>query len=260
MEIISPDVGKVFNNLVDFFKIFSFRYEPSTDLHLIFSDIPYPFHNICIVGDSASLQPAALDKIIQQFAATNIASFCLFIQGATVSTQLDDLLQSKKFEKSSTFAGLLKELSDDTYPIELPANTKIVMVEAMDQLEDWVIPFKTGFDHGDKSAAKVIEHFKKLFTNKNIKHFILYHHAQPIGCASLFITDEIAGFYNLAVDVKYQNSGLGLMLQKTRLNVAREIKCTVATMEAAAISEHMAYKLGFEKVTNFIPYLYHFNA
>jgi hypothetical protein len=258
MEAISLVKDDLFSNLAEFFKMFSTRYVHSGGCHFVFSDIAFPFNNICLIPDDSLLAPAAVDNIIQQYAASHTKSFCIFTQSEKLPDQLESYLEAKSFAKSSSFSGLIKKLNHEQYNFELPVNNKIVIVDNPRQLNDWMVPFKIGFGYSDDAAATLLKHLIKSFTNTNIKHFLLFHHTQPIGCASLFFDGTTAGFYNLTVIPEFRDSGLGLMLQKARLNFAVERKCKMALMQAAAISEHMARKLGFSKVTNFIPFIYTF--
>ncbi len=251
--------AQIIENLIAFFKMISISYQPSTSACLMFSDIPNPINNMAIIHPGVTLTPDLIDEITQEYRAQQIARFCIFKENDADDELLAKTFAAKKFYKGPSFAGLTNDLTLEPYKYSVPAEFHPVMVESVQQLNDWSVPFKIAFEYDEPSIVALLPHYAKLIHQNDLKHFIFYKNIEPVACASIFIHNGVAGFYNLGVLPKYRQAGLGLMLQKLRLNFALENHCKAAVMEAAAISEHMAKKLGFKNNTVFSPYYYHFS-
>jgi N-acetylglutamate synthase-like GNAT family acetyltransferase len=250
----------IIENLISFSKCISISYQPSKSACLIFSDILNPINNIAIIMPAATLTSEQIDDIILEYQTQQIASFCLFKEADADDHEVEKWLQSKNFHKGSSSAGLTNDLTGQPFKFVIPSEFHPVMVENVQQLNDWSVPFKTAFEYDEQSIVALLPHYAKLINNENLKHFTFYKNIEPVACASIYIHNGVAGFFNLGVLPQYRQAGLGLILQKMRLNFAMENHCKCAVMEAASISEHMAKKLGFKSVTQFNPYYYHFSS
>lgn len=87
-------------------------------------------------------------------------------------------------------------------------------------------------------------------------HYIAFADGAPVGCASLFITGEIAGIYNVVTVPTYRRRGIGAALTSFALRDARDRGCTLGALQASPMSVSMYRALGFEEVCTISHYVW----
>jgi GNAT superfamily N-acetyltransferase len=121
---------------------------------------------------------------------------------------------------------------------------KISVVENSKDLSAWIAPVKIAFEMDDRSALRYqrcLEHAHHQFI-----HFIAKKNGLIVAAASLFLHDEIAGLYNLAVLPEFRRQGIATALHYARLNEAKSKGYKHATLQASPMASTLDSSLGFE--------------
>jgi ribosomal protein S18 acetylase RimI-like enzyme len=120
----------------------------------------------------------------------------------------------------------------------------ISVVEDGKDLNDWIDPVKVAFEMDDSAALhyqKCLEHAHPQFI-----HFTAKKNNHVIASASLFLHNEIAGLYNLAVLPEFRRQGIATALHCVRLNEAKNRGYKHATLQASPMASELGRALGFE--------------
>ncbi|KTD64092.1 GNAT family N-acetyltransferase [Legionella spiritensis] len=134
---------------------------------------------------------------------------------------------------------LNKEFKQDSVP-----DIKISVVDNGNDLSHWIAPVKVAFEMDDRMALRYqrcLEQAHRQFT-----HFTAKKNGLVVAAASLFLHDEIAGLYNLAVLPEFRRQGIATALHYARLNEAKSRGYKHATLQATPMASALDNALGFE--------------
>jgi len=125
-----------------------------------------------------------------------------------------------------------------------PKNIIITKVENGRDLSEWITPVQVAFELDTTAALR----YRTCLENASDKmvHFIARKQGHVVGAASLYLHDEMAGFYNLAVLPEHRQLGIGTALHYVRLGEAQRRGYTHATLQATPKASKLDASLGFE--------------
>lgn len=133
---------------------------------------------------------------------------------------------------------------DREFKQESPPKVEISIIKNGGELSDWIIPVQVAFQLDEKATSQYrycLEQTKDKFV-----HFIAKDQEKIVAAATLYLHDEIAGFYNLAVLPEYRKQGIGTALHYARLNEARIRGYAHATLQATPMASALDGSLGFK--------------
>lgn len=140
-----------------------------------------------------------------------------------------------------------KEFNKQTAP-----DVKISMVVNNQDLQEWMEPIKISFSLSDPMASR----YRQCLENAPDRfiHFIVKKNDLVIGAASLFLHNEIAGLYNLAVLPDCRKQGIGTALHHARLNEAKRRGYQYATLQATPMAAGLDSSIGFTTLSEIVVY------
>jgi GNAT superfamily N-acetyltransferase len=103
---------------------------------------------------------------------------------------------------------------------------------------------KIAFSMNDTIAAAYQRCFE--LAGPQFIHFVVKKGDTAVASASLYLHEEMAGFYNISVLPEFRKLGIGSALHNTRMNAAKEKGYTYATLQATPMAAHLGTNLGFQ--------------
>lgn len=89
------------------------------------------------------------------------------------------------------------------------------------------------------------------FKNSILKIFLVTYDSYYIGCCSMFIDGDVAGFYTDGILPQYRNQGFGTAMLCKRISLSREYGCKFAIAHCMKASVNMYKRVGFEMIGAF---------
>ncbi len=92
---------------------------------------------------------------------------------------------------------------------------------------------------------------KEELTAKNSKYLVAKYNQEIVGFAGIKVLVEEADIMNIVIKKNFRNQGIGTLLLKKLLDLAKSLKLYTITLEVAEENNsaiHLYQKLGFEKV------------
>lgn len=189
-----------------------------------------------------------------------------YISPSTKAPGLEKLLLNKGYELAAHETWMF---FDPSCPIP-PSPTEAVIKRAVtdEDFTDFVNVFVEVYSKGEPDdpyqglSPLYAKFFWKEFKDRGQKdykseYFVAYVEGKPVGTATVYYNDEIAGFYSLAVLPAFRRLGIGRALQATRVRRAKEIgvKFIFLVTAVGSRNEKIFPKSGFQ--TKFNGKLYH---
>lgn len=180
--------------------------------------------------------------------------FCWWLTDFTSPHLLNENLEKAGFERGSSFVGMIYSLAHHiTIPDEI-ANIQVKEVTDQNLLDDWIKPMQKAFGIDDMSTRYCLKVFKESINDKRLKHYYVEDKGKIVGTGTLFIEDNVSGFYNMAVVPEYRNRKIATAIKWHRLKVSHELGAKNAILQSSTMGRALDMRIGFKPVSEFIPY------
>ncbi len=215
-------------------------------------NVPYAVFNSVI---DTKLNQQNAEKVIEEIKSLyhETKPFCWWVTDFVPSTLQTNLVKAN-FERGDPFVGMVYPLSQQ---IMLPPEVSHIEVKTLidpNRLSEWIKPMQDAFVIDPLSAQYCVNVFKENFNDKRIKHFYVEEQGNIIGTGTLFIENNVSGFYNLAVVPSWRNQKVASALKWHRLKVSQELGASFAILQSSNMGRELDMRLGFKPVSEFIPY------
>lgn len=202
------------------------------------------------------LEDLHLKKIIRQIKNKN-APQLLMTGPASYSRDLHNHLLKNGFKKAFEASGMAIDLNHLNINFRKPAELGIKIVKDMKILCKWSEIVALGLFGDNKTNAKKYGNiFRPLMKNDIIKCFIGFRKGKPVACSALFIYQNTAGLFYVAVLDKYRNKGIGRQISLAPLLYARDLGYEIGVLQASSLGEVIYKKIGFKKYCRLRRYRY----
>jgi ribosomal protein S18 acetylase RimI-like enzyme len=88
--------------------------------------------------------------------------------------------------------------------------------------------------------------------DKQLHSYIGYFDSQPVCTASMFLSDQIAGIYNIATLPAARGKGLGSAITLAPLLEARQMGYQIGALQSSEMGFRLYERIGFRKVCEMI--------
>lgn len=198
---------------------------------------------ICTGMNDPFYNPIFIKKEAREFPAIKSPSPYSFWHDSKRNKNIPEE-DTKKLEPIMQHVPMMSIRLDKEFKQEPAPEITISIVENGKDLSHWIAPLKVAFTMNDSTALRYqhcLEHVHGQFI-----HFIAKKNGTIVAAASLFLHEEIAGLYNLAVLPEYRKQGIGTALHYARLNEAKNRGYKYATLQATPMAAALDSSLGFE--------------
>lgn len=188
-----------------------------------------------------------VEEVISLYSTKSKLPMVWFLTPRSQPYNLSEVLLSKGFEHAFKTPGMYLDLESFNQKLKLDSPHKIIQVSNAEQLSQWIIPGKEGFEISDS----VIKAYFDLFNNKGFesetpwKLFVGMVDGIPTTCVRLFLTSDAAGIYHVATIPSARGRGYGTEITIAALDAAKELGYKLAILASSPAGYNVYYRLGF---------------
>lgn len=163
------------------------------------------------------------------------------------------LLRKRGFVPKGTAPGMAMALPAKHRHDRGPADLAVERVDDEADLHDWFQPLapEIGLPPEEIDAAVRGRREASLPKAPGFVHFLGRIRGRPVGSASLFILEDVAGIYDVATLPAWRRKGIGTALTLACLDEAHEAGLHVAVLQASRDAVHLYRRLGFRQYATF---------
>lgn len=221
------------------------------DIMLFDTSSELPRHELLHTVLRSKLNPSIAEQRVHDIQAEfeeRDQAFTWLVNELDEPHDLKSLLFRSGFKSHGKFYCKIASLDEyQELPVVSPAEFRWVDCEAM--LHDWLIPQQEvkRFDHA--SAEMYLKIRRDCLINTDHYHYLVgYLNHKPVMSATLYINNNIAGFFNGCALPEVRRQGIGTASVIARMNKAKQTGCQYAIAEASYMIDSILTELGFETV------------
>jgi ribosomal protein S18 acetylase RimI-like enzyme len=212
------------------------------------TDLPDHFMNLVVCNQ---LPPEGIDDLIESalvhFRSMNIRRLSWLTHENVSSAAIHKVLLAHGLTFRDAFATQmavdLSQLPDDlpTHP-----GLRIVPVDGEHVLKQWIHAASIGF-RIDESFEKVwFDFFAAAFFDTRFQTYLAMLNGKPVGTSQSFISEGVAGIYNVTCIPEARGQGIGSVMTLAPLLAAREMGYRIGVLQASQRGYGVYRRLGFQ--------------
>jgi len=224
----------------------------------LITDLPDYFMNLVVC---TQLPPEGADGLIENalvyFRSMNIRKLSWLahecVRPATIYKTL--LAHGLTFRESfaTEMAVDLSLLLEDLPPC---SGLQIVPVEDECALRQWIHVASVGFKISERFEKVWHDFFVDAIFNPQFRTYLAMLNGKPVGTSQLFLSDGVAGIYNVSCIPEARGQGIGSAVTLAPLIEARGMGYRVGILQASRLGYNVYRRLGFQDFGNLSVYLW----
>jgi GNAT superfamily N-acetyltransferase len=224
----------------------------------LMTDLPDFFMNLVV---STRLPSEAADELIESalahFKSMNIRKLSWLAHEGVPSTETSTALiaHGLTFRESyaTEMAVNLSRLLEDQ-PIH--PDLRIIPVIDGDTLRQWIHVASIGFRINEKFEQVWYDFFIDAIFNPQFRTYLALSNGKPVGTSQLFLSEGVAGIYNVTCIPEARGQGIGSAIALAPLLEARELGYRIGILQASKQGYNVYRRLGFQDFGNLSVYLW----
>jgi GNAT superfamily N-acetyltransferase len=222
-------------------------YYESAQMIRIRTGVPHPFVNTVLRLRLNSDDAETVIASTLEYFDSHKLPVSWMLNGSSFPLDLDNRLQHRGIHIVAEMPGMSIDLATLIEPMDLPFGLEIRAITHVDKvgITDWAATSSTG----SGIPIEVMEVFLPLFEIYNdgsIAAFTAYLDGKPVGTSLLYLDDECAGIYCVAVLPEARRQGIGAAITTHALRAARDCGYCVGTLQASKMGLPVYERLGFK--------------
>jgi GNAT superfamily N-acetyltransferase len=211
----------------------------------VITGVPHDDYNGVIwarlIDDEAEQLPSIL---VERFRMHQLPS-CWHLDAGTQPADLCDRLERLGCRPVEPAIGTAARIVDVTRNMRTLPQLTIERVTTTEELETWMDVFTavSGEPRSPRDTLYVSLGLKRL---EPLRHYLARLDGRPVGVSQLFLGQQVAGVYSVAVRPDYRRLGIGTALVQQSLAEARTLGYDVAVADPAADTLPFVTALGLE--------------
>jgi predicted GNAT family acetyltransferase len=133
---------------------------------------------------------------------------------------------------------------------------RIVSVVDGPALKQWIHVASIGFRISEKFEKVWYDLFADAIFNPQFRTYLALLNGKPVGTSQLFLSEGVAGIYNVTCLPEARGQGIGSAVTLTPLLKAREMGYRIGTLQASKLGYSVYRRLGFQDFGNLSLYLW----
>ncbi len=235
MSLLMSSLSKceaIQKNFEKFFELMSTRILAAGDLVYVTSNIPDPCFNSVIRSTITNADPDLILELVARKYNELTAEHSWWVSDLTMPKELGQRLQERGYQQRARFIGLSLDISEQKAIDFYHEDYTVLQVKEADQLSFWIYPFAGHYQFSAAVSKKLYEQYQLLFhKERSLMHLVVFKQCKPVGCASLLITDNVAGLYNVGFTEEGQQSEIIRVLKNARLSLAKKNNCDLVVLQ-----------------------------
>lgn len=234
--------------------------ELSIGRHLTWLVTALPDHFMNLVVCS-QLPAEGVDRLIEStlahFKSMNIRKFSWLTHADGLSAETSRALLAHGFTFKEAFA---TEMAVDlaTLPADLPTRPGLSIVRVEDEglLRQWSYGASMGFRIDEKFKQVWCDLFADVILNPRFRTYLALLDGKPVGTSQLFLSEGVAGIYNVTCLPEARGQGIGSNMTLAPLLEARQLGYRVGVLQASKQGYNAYRRLGFQDFGKLSLYLW----
>ena len=237
---------------------------PSVELSIgryltwLMTDLPDHFMNLVVCHQ---LPPEGLDDLIEstlfRFKSMNITRLSWLTRTELLSANINKVLLAHGLKFRDSFAA---EMAIDlsTLPDELPSHPglRIVRVEDEHALRQWIHIASVGFKISEKFEQVWYDFFVDNIFEVRFQTYLALLDGKPVGTSQLFLSEGVAGIYNVTCIPEARGQGIGSAITLAPLLKAHKMGYQIGVLQASQKGYNIYRRLGFQDFGKLSLYLW----
>jgi len=239
-------------------------HSPSVELSIgrylkwLMTDLPDHFMNLVVC---TRLPSEGADELIESalayFRSMSIKKFSWLTHEGVPSTELSKTLLAHGLTFRESFA---TEMAVDLslLPEDQPSHfgLRIVPVEDEYTLRQWIHIASVGFKISDEFEKVWYDFFLDSIFIPQFRTYLALLNGKPVGTSQLFLSEGVAGIYNVTCLPEARGQGIGSAVTLAPLLDAREMGYRIGILQASIQGYGVYRRLGFQDFGNLSLYLW----
>jgi GNAT superfamily N-acetyltransferase len=237
---------------------------PSVELSIgryltwLITDLPDHFMNLVVCNQ---LPPEGIDDLIEstldRFRSMNIKRLSWLTQTDATFADLNETLLAHGLKFRDSFA---TEMAVDLslLPDDLPThpNVRIVPVDNDYALRQWIHIASIGFKISEEFEKVWHDIFVDTILDARFQTYLAILNGKPVGTSQLFLSESVAGIYNVTCLPEARGQGIGSTVTLAPLLKARKMGYRIGVLQASQKGYNVYRRLGFQDFGHLSIYLW----
>lgn len=166
------------------------------------------------------------------------------------------ILEGVGFYHNEVEVGMAAMLADVVIDVMVPPELKISPVATKQHIEDFGRVLASVFEPFDEEVVRYYGFIGEQIeaTDSQAKLFIGYAEGVPAAIGGAFITERIAGIYDIATNPQFRKRGYGTAMTAVALQAARDFGHKAVGLQASSDGLAIYKRLGFKELCEFHVY------
>ena len=234
--------------------------ELSIGRHLtwLMTDLPDHFMNLVVCHQ---LPPAGLDELIGStlfhFKSMYITRLSWLTRAELLSAKINKVLLAHGLKFRDSFAAEMAvdlSLLPDCLPTR--PGLKIVPVDGEQVLKQWIHVASIGFRIDESFEKAWFDFFTDAIIDKRFQTYLALLDGKPVATSQLFLSEGVAGIYNVACIPDARGQGIGSAITLAPLLEARQLGYRIGILQASKEGYNAYRRLGFQDFGKLSVYLW----
>jgi len=224
----------------------------------LMTDLPDHFMNLVVCNQ---LPSEGVDDLIENalvhFRSMNIRKLSWLTKAGMSSAKTNRILLAHGLKFKDSFA---TEMAVDLslVPDDLPTHPdlRIVPVEDERMLRQWIHVASIGFRISEEFEKVWYDFFVDAIFYPQFRTYLALLNGKPVGTSQLFLSEGVAGIYNVTCIPEARGQGIGSAVTLAPLLKAREMGYRIGVLQASQKGYNAYRRLGFQDFGKLSLYLW----
>jgi GNAT superfamily N-acetyltransferase len=224
----------------------------------LITDLPDFFMNLVVSTRLPSENADELiDRALAHFKSMNIRKLSWLAHEGVPSTEISRALLAHGLTFRESFATEMA-VNLSTLPEDQPIHPDLRIIPVVDgyALRQWIHVASVGFRIGEKFEQVWYDFFTDAIFNPQFRTYLALSNGKPVGTSQLFLSEGVAGIYNVTCIPEARGQGIGSAITLSPLLEARELGYRIGILQASKGGYNVYRRLGFQDFGNLSVYLW----
>jgi len=227
-------------------------------LNWLLTSLPDHFMNLVV---STKLPSEDVDDLIESalshFRSINISKLSWLVHEDVPAEELDRVLLDHGLTYRQSFATeMAVDLSSLREDLPTIPDLRIVPVVGGDTLRKWVHVASIGFRISEEFEKYWCDLFENTIFAPQFRTYLALLNGKPVGTSQLFLSEGVAGIYNVTCLPEERGKGIGSAVTFAPLLEARQMGYRIGILQASKRGYSVYRRLGFQDFGNLSVYLW----
>ncbi len=224
----------------------------------LMTNLPDHFMNLVVCNQ---LPPEGIDDLVKStllhFRSMNIRKLSWLTHENVQSAEITKVLLAHGLTSRDAFATeMAVDLSLLPDCLSARPGLTIVPVDGEHTLKQWIHVASIGFRINESFEKVWFDFFADAIFDTRFRTYLALLDGKPVATSQLFLSEGIAGIYNVSCIPDARGQGIGSAVTLAALLEARQIGCRIGVLQASKEGYNVYRRLGFQDYGKLSVYLW----